>query len=415
MCEIAVIDPDEVPIEAAHQIAATFHEEQGDGLGVLAVHHDGDKFRYETHKSTKPHWQTFFTFFQRNYERAWRFVIHGRAKTSGNVNRETSHPIEIDCGECDFDYVVHNGHVRKYSDHQDTLEENDHTLSTDVDSEVIAHKIGELPDTIEDHSLSTYKFRGNLNYLVFSENGILVRVDGKYHLTDNFTATCSLEKFSDDPEDLGFEEGNQNEWMLVAPSSDGEPEIETKDRTVYRSRRYSGNSSSGSANTYRNDSHTSAAPSQDDVMDQNSYNAGGDEGGETYTVVYNDHSNYDHVAAIKVAPGVMKVIDKSDNEASYVFRDHEPKLYYWYAPEEAPDNIGKLEELAEVKNTGTGDQQSLDDFPEEMVTNAVAEEVTRTVATVADVQGEKLRDIHEEVKEAAEMGTESALEAGQSS
>lgn len=412
MCEIAVIDPEEVPIEAAHQIAATFHEEQGDGLGVLAVHNEGDRFRYETHKSTKPHWQTFFTFFQRNYENAWRFVIHGRAKTTGAVNRHTSHPIEVECDKCEFDYVVHNGHVRKHSDLQDDLLDEGHHLNTGVDSEIIAHKVSELPESVEDHTLSTYDFRGNLNYFLFSENGIVGRVGGRYHLTDRFTATCSLEKFSDDPEDLGFEKGNQNEWMLIAPSEEGEPEIETQDRTVYRSRRYTGNSSNGSETTFRSGSHTSASPSQDDVMGDSAYDTGGKDD-DTYTVIYKDHSEYEHVAAIKVAPGVMKVIDKSDNEAKYVYRDNEPRLYYWYAPEEAPDNIGKLEELAEVGNASN--QTSLEEFPDEMVTNAVAEEVTRTVATVADVQGEDLRDIHEEVKEAAEMGTKTAIEAGTSS
>lgn len=341
MCEIAVVDPEQANLTIIQQIAAKFHEEQGDGLGVLAVKESPDGFEYDTYKSIHPHWQTLYAFLKRNVEDTWRFVVHGRASTCGDVNRESSHPIRVDCDKCQYDYVVHNGSVRNHRNIRGGLSSAGHDFNTKVDSEVLAHKVSELPETVEDHDRSTYSFRGNLNYLLFSEDGILIRVSSKYHLTDDVTMTCSLRSF-DDYEDLGFERGNDTEWMLIEPGEDG-PEIETKERSrtsrpssnVY----HAGNAWGG----YQGASETQSNP-------------------DTYTKEYTDHCDeYEHIVAIKVAPGIMEIIDKKDGQSKYVYRDANPRLYYWYAPDEPQASIEYLEEKAEQNPYKPG-QTQLGDF-----------------------------------------------------
>lgn len=338
MCEIAVVDPEQSNIQIIHQIAAKFHEEQGDGIGVLAVKESPDGFEYETYKSIVPHWQTMYTFLKRHYDETWRFVVHGRASTSGNVNREAAHPIHVDCDHCEFEHVIHNGSVRNHENIRGGLTSQGHHFNTKVDTEILAHKVSELPETIEDHSRKTYSFRGNLNYLLFSENGILIRVSSKYHLSDDVTMTCSLSAF-DDAEEYGFEEGNDTEWMLITPGDDS-PEIETKERTNITTNNY--NQSGYRGNHYKGNREDSTP--------------------DTYTKEYTDHcSQYENVTAIKVAPGVMEVIDTIEGRSKFVYRDVNPRLYYWYAPEGTDASIDYLEEKAE-ENTWQPDQTQLDEF-----------------------------------------------------
>lgn len=404
MCEIAVVDPETCDITTIHQLAYKFEEEQGDGLGVLAVKpQDDGTFEYDVYKSINPHWQTMFSFLNRNLDDTWRFIIHGRASTSGKVNREAAHPIRTDCDLCEFEYVVHNGSVRNHQNIRASLTSHGHWFNTKVDTEVLAHKVRRLPETIEDHDKDTYSFRGNLNYLLFSEDGIVIRVGSKYHLTDDFTMTCSLSAF-DDHEEHGFERGNDNEWMLITPNETEPlaPEIETKERQTYRR--------SGKGSAYRSNTARSGSGNQ-----QNITWAGGTPNLGTYTKEYEDHAEYEMISAIKVAPGVMEVIDTVDESSEFVYRDANPRLYYWYAPDEVPDNIGQLEELAEQNPYKPG-QTNLEDFAEgneegapekevaeEPTAQAIAEaedEVTmEEAAEIADEVHEKLRETDETIRE----------------
>lgn len=402
MCEIAVIDPEQAPIQAVHQIAGRFHEEQGDGIGVLAVKNHGDEFSYNVHTSINPHWQTLYAFLKRNYDDTWRFVVHGRAATSGQVNRDTAHPIAVDCDHCDVEYVVHNGSVRKHGSIRSGLRSQGHTFNTEVDTEIIGHKVGEMPDSVADHNGTTYSFNGNLNYLVFSTDGILIRVEGKYHLTDDVTMTCSLSEF-DDYESLGFDRSNDNEWMLIEPDGDS-PSIETKERVVYTTQRQRGSSSSGSSSrNYRGSSGTGTGTRW------------GDQSEGTHTEQYTDYSEFEHITAIQVAPGIMKVIDDEAGEETYVRREVEPRLYFWYAPDPEPDNIDELEQLADARvedGEAPGEQASLEDFPESAVTYAVVEEVSTVVAQEVDgVDVSDLAEIRDEIMHSAADGAQAAIEA----
>lgn len=410
MCEIAVFDPEKAPIQTVQRIASQFHEEQGDGLGVLAVLNEGDSFDYRAYKSTDPHWQTLYSFLRRNYSRAWRVVVHGRNGTAGDVNRQNAHPIEVDCPECEFDYVVHNGSVRNHKKRRGRRTSDGHRFTTKVDSEVIPHTISELPETVSQHTRSTYKFRGNLNYLLFSEDGILVRVSQKYHLDDAFTMTCSMKKVTGDadPEDLGMGYGTTNEWMLITPDGE-EPEIETKERVIYRSTRTSSSTTSASSTRYSG----SACRWVDDRQDEDegaisdSIVSGGPSqtGDDTYHVEYKDLVSYDHLHVIMVAPGVLRLIDTDKGEAKYIWRDKEPKLYYWYSMEPEPDNIDELAERA--NQNGDSDEANV---PAERVAAAVKQEVTQTVADVVSLDDdESLRTLQNEVMDAAEVGTQAAL------
>lgn len=375
MCEIAVCDPEQCGISAMHQIAAKFHEEQGDGIGVLAVKNHGDSFSYEIYRSAEPHWQTLFAFMKRHLDETWRFVIHGRYGTIGGVKREHCHPLEVDCERCSFDYVIHNGSVRNYQENKASLISADHTFSTGVDSEVIPHKVGELPDSVKNHGYNTYNISGKLNFLLFSEDGILVRAQRKYDVTDEFTMTCSRTDF-DNAEELGFEHA-RNKWVLVTPDG-AEPDIETKARSYSRSgNSQSSRSTSSSRSKQETWPHSQYADSQDD---------------DTVTIEYNDLTpDYDNLSVVQVAPGVLRMRDDNTDEVEYIKRDHEPRLYFHYSPDTTPDNIDTLEELAEARPVG--EQGSLSDYTDEPAGdegNASAEEkaaahaAATTIAHVAE-------------------------------
>jgi hypothetical protein len=392
-----------------HQIAAKFHEEQGDGLGVLAIKNEGDAFSYERYRSTEPHWQTLFSFMRRHIDSTWRFVIHGRYGTVGGAKREHCHPLDVNCPMCDFDYVIHNGSVTNHQQNRASLASHGHDFETKVDSEVIPHKVEELPDSVEDHTSSTYNVRGKLNYLLFSEDGILVKVQRKYDLTDDFTLTCSRRDF-DDAEELGFEYA-KNEWMLVTPDG-ADPAIETKERQYSTA----GNTSTGSSRTGYNRSgrgstQTSTWPS-DRQGQQTSRNVTNDE----VRLKYKDLTpDYEKLTVIKVAPGVLRIKDEQYDEVEFVRREIEPRLYYWYAPEQTPENIETLEEYAgatarfveEVE--AEGEQATLPEFDEGNVRKVVEE---ATANTLADVAEGDIEELQEQIVDAMAGGMEQAATTG---
>lgn len=403
MCEIAVCDPEQCGISAMHQIAAKFHEEQGDGIGVLAVKNHGDSFSYEVYRSAEPHWQTLFAFMKRHLDETWRFVIHGRYGTIGGVKREHCHPLEVDCERCSFDYVIHNGSVRNYQENKASLISAGHDFETEVDSEVIPHKIEELPDTVSDHSYNTYNISGKLNFLVFSEDGILVRAQRKYDVTDDFTMTCSRTDF-DNAEELGFEHA-RNKWALITPDGTT-PEIETKERTYKRSGNSNSSRSTGSSrSTQQTWPRTQSGASQDDD--------------EQVVVAYDDLTpDYENISVVKVAPGVLRMRDDNVDEVEYIKRDHEPRLYFHYAPEETPDNIDTLEELAEARPVENSDQESIMDYADEPQGdegNASAEEKAAAHAaatTIAHIAEGDIPELQRQIEEAMAVGQERAEATG---
>jgi len=256
----------------------------------------------------------------------------------------------MDCGKCDAKHVVHNGSVRNYANKRSQLATAGHDINTPVDSEIIGHKVGEIPDSIEDHNRRTYNFRGNLNYLVFAEDGILVRVSDKYHLADNFTMTCR-------PDELdAFEEGTDTEWMRITPGGN----IETKER-VERQRRTS--------STYRGvgrgkwGSRSSASTSSQSASGSSD---------DTHSIEYNDLiPDIDGMVAVRVSPRDIKLINTAadDKVTTFINRDADPEEFYYYAEENAPDNLEQLARIANSEQTQLDDVADSNNADDEPVTH----------------------------------------------
>lgn len=410
MCEIAVVDPERVSIQQSHQLAGTFYEEQEDAVGVLAVLDDGDEFSYDTYKSTNPHWQTLHEFLDRYYdhEDIYRLVIHGRNGTSGEQNRASAHPIEINCPQCDVDWIIHNGSVRGDDPKRGGHTSQGHDYTTKVDSEVIAHTVKAIPDSTENLKHSTYNVKGNLNYLVFAKEGILVHVRSKYHLSDDFRMTCRPEDFR---QSEAFSYGSDNRWAIVRPGG----EVDVKERPARKYRR-SGNSRSASSAT----SGTSGAYTYDkggNKQKKRPRTKAKETAGNTRTIRYKDHlQRFDKISCIKVAPGVLKLEDDHNDEHSYIYRTRSPKLYYFYAPEEAPDDevlqqmvrvadmVGEhpVEKVRRVGVTATFEEFGQAQKEAHEIEKAAEETAQQTIMDIID---EEVPD----VEEAAEQGALAAL------
>lgn len=407
MCEIAVLDPDRVSIEIIHQIAAKFNEEQGDGLGVLLVKNTGEKFEYTVYKSVEPHWQTLYSFLSRNLDDAWRVVIHGRNATAGNVKRKHAHPLSVNCDECQWDWVVHNGSVRNHEQIRGGLTTAGHEFNTGVDSEVIAHKVQELPSDVSELSRGSFTFSGNLHYLLFSEDGIFARSGRKYDMTDDFLMTCSRVQFNRKVDtDFGWEY-SRNKYLTAEPGE--EVEIETKEAPKSSTR-------VGHNSAYRQGSTTRGGTGIQNYTRRPDDSDGSNDTTDTHTVEYSNLSSWDSIIAVRVAPHVVKVIDTNSDDVEFVDRREEPRLFYWYVPEEEPANLDELQDLADrygyipPKGARESNQSSLEDFPEQRIKDAVSDEVMATIHDRIGSDIDELVEVSNEIDEAVALATDAAIQ-----
>lgn len=195
MCEIAVVPGSPAASNAASYVdlAQTLYEQNSHGLGMVAVYDDSegddDAFNYGYYKTTNPtdSWQEISDWFEQR-SHAWRFVIHARLATAGGKTLEGVHPIKVTDDGVDSHYVVHNGVVTAHRRQRRKLENDGHEFNTEVDSEVIAHTHADVPETLDDFEGT--QLLGRLNYLLFTDHGILVRNGGKYTLSEDFTMSC---------------------------------------------------------------------------------------------------------------------------------------------------------------------------------------------------------------------------------
>jgi len=195
MCEIAVVPGSPAESNAASYVdlAQTLYEQNSHGLGMVAVYDetegDDDAFNYGYYKTTDPtdSWPEIRDWFEQR-SHAWRFVIHARLATAGGKTLEGVHPIKVTDDDVDSYYVVHNGVVSAHRLHRRNLEDDGHEFNTEVDSEVIAHTHADVPETLDDFDGT--ELRGRLNYLLFTDHGVLVRNTGKYTLSEDFTMSC---------------------------------------------------------------------------------------------------------------------------------------------------------------------------------------------------------------------------------
>lgn len=240
MCEIAVADADLLTQDVEGFVegcAESMYKKNPHGIGFVAVYPDAEDgtFAYDVAKAQYPDWEQI-TNWLRERSDAWRVIVHARLATAGGKGFEQTHPIYVPDEDCDANWVVHNGIVRRArSKREDLIADEDHEFNTTVDSEVIAHKYPDLPtdslDEFEEADIS-----GRLNWLLLGDEQILLRNSGKYIITEDFRVTCRNE-WIEDSTDVG------QEYALITPDK----EMET---TEASSAKYS-YSGTGSGSAYR--------------------------------------------------------------------------------------------------------------------------------------------------------------------
>ena len=204
MCEIAAINPTAHSIDAQTELATNLYAENDDGLGVAAVYNEGDHFEYDVAKAETPSWQDVIGWLD-DHDDAWRIIMHARITTAGGNGFHETHPLRVACDKTDVEWVIHNGQVYNHRSMRRKLQSKGHFIKTEVDSEVIAHAHGEVPNTLDDDEFDEPRLKGRLNYLLLGRNGILVRNTGKYQIDHSLKMMCSHREFeAPDRNDEGF-------------------------------------------------------------------------------------------------------------------------------------------------------------------------------------------------------------------
>lgn len=208
MCEIAVIDPRRMGLKETFGLIENMFLKNPDGLGLVATYHHGGRFKNYMYRSEDPLWVNVLEFLSVHAEDAWRITIHARLATAGGVGLDQTHPIQVHCKECDVNMVLHNGVVTNHHINRKRLRGDGHNFKTGVDSEVIAHKVGTIPETLE--GWEEPDFIGSLNYIVFGDDKILVRIGSMYALSEDYRMAMHDRDFK--PED-----SQSSVIMLITP------------------------------------------------------------------------------------------------------------------------------------------------------------------------------------------------------
>jgi len=185
MCEIAIFDPSDVPARNIQSATSTIYKSMSDGLGIVAAYR-GDPYEYEVYKSVNPSWDSAYRFIEKRMD-CYRFFVHGRMATQGALTTQNTHPLKIECPECDINYVMHNGVMVQYQFLRNQHESNGHEYRTGVDSEAIAHGYMEVPDDIDSMEAPDDRRYKQPAFVLFADNGILTFTDGRYTLADDLT------------------------------------------------------------------------------------------------------------------------------------------------------------------------------------------------------------------------------------
>lgn len=197
MCEIAILDPSEHSAYELKGVAVELYESMHTSLGIMAVYDpdDKEKFEYDIYKAVDPDVDDVLSFVKKAQdEGALRLIIHGRLGTHGVASEKNAHPIEIDCGECDIDYIIHNGIVGMHYKLRQRHESEGHTYNTEVDTEAIAHEFGQVPDSF-DEELNHDTFDREPAYILLNEDAIYIH-GSRYHLTKHATMAHKYRDFS---------------------------------------------------------------------------------------------------------------------------------------------------------------------------------------------------------------------------
>lgn len=182
MCEIISAGTQSYNSGQHTNYAMQVYEAMGDSLGILALQDCGSRFEYEVFRSTDPQEWEVADFIGENFDTTDLFVHHGRLATEGAVTKQHAHPLEIDCEQCDVDYVIHNGVMWGHQHTRNQFEDAGHEFTTNVDSEVIAHSHRDVPTEFEG-GMALAHFKRQPAYILANENSLYITTNGAYHLT----------------------------------------------------------------------------------------------------------------------------------------------------------------------------------------------------------------------------------------
>lgn len=183
MCEIAILNTESSTAEEISNAAMEVYWAMQTSLGVVGIVHGDGEYHYRVNKWMTPEEDDVAEFIEDNYDDCIRFIAHGRLATHGETNLDAAHPIEIDCDTCDIEHVLHNGIVYEHEKVMHALdadEESGHDYTTKVDSEVIAHAYGEVPDEAAD---TMKEFEHEPCYILLGREKFLVNTNSRYRMT----------------------------------------------------------------------------------------------------------------------------------------------------------------------------------------------------------------------------------------
>lgn len=199
MCEIAILDPERVNPKTIADLAYSAYQQQRTALGLIAVMSYEDRFTYAVEKWLEPDPEDIDGFVNGLQDITYRFIIHARLATSGQRDELVgAHPIDIDCPECDVDYVVHNGHIRSFAQDRAAHEAQDHEYVSDVDTEAIAHELGDVPAA---NSGAEIPYTHEPAYVVMNEDRIMMVRSSWYDASMNFELAKRRRNVIDDTTD----------------------------------------------------------------------------------------------------------------------------------------------------------------------------------------------------------------------
>lgn len=200
MCEIAILNPREHSVEELTTVAMQLYESQKSSLGIAFISESADRerFEYSIYRDISPDAENVAAFIEAWKSDAVRVLIHGRLATHGAVSTEHSHPLRVECDECDIDYIAHNGVAYNYHRRFKKLRDKGHEFSTEVDSEVLAHEYGEVPTDFEG---ITGRHTRQPAYILMNEKSVYIVASGRYRLTEKGTMSLPHRNFGPDVSD----------------------------------------------------------------------------------------------------------------------------------------------------------------------------------------------------------------------
>lgn len=184
MCELAVLQPEWDSGELAG-FAFDVYSAMPSSLGLVTVFRDDGSFSYDIYRAVEPEYEDVFSFYDtQDQDEVFFHIIHGRLATTGDVIEEHAHPLEIDCPECNIDYVLHNGVLGRWQMDRREHEDDGHEYNTEVDSEVIAHDHSIVPDDFDTPAMEKYSHEPA--YILLGGERIFMSSPGRtYRLTDD--------------------------------------------------------------------------------------------------------------------------------------------------------------------------------------------------------------------------------------